>query len=199
MRTITQNKYKGRLKEIYLVIHEDAAGNQGVLAEAAINIDGEDKNCPELSPYEKGLPSLKRYVSKMQSLFDAEGIKQTIKIKKFISSVQDDFLQAVETLCLPKDDTNIPVNLSKNTSLKDFCWESQASARVYNVIRTLEREYSIRTVGELYKMTGAELLAIPGCKLQTLHEFIESFRRLGVNDIGVRWKKDLDQGKVEKE
>jgi len=84
IEVITQNEYKGKLKEIYLVIHEDKDGNQGVLAQACINTQGLSKNAPELTPYVKQLYLLKRYIKKYSKSFGKK-FGQRLKIKKFVA------------------------------------------------------------------------------------------------------------------
>ncbi len=88
IKVITQNEYKGKLKEIFLVIHEDKEGNQGVLTEACINTQGLVKNAPELTPYVRQLYLLKRYIKKYNKSFGKE-TGQSLKIKKFVTVEND--------------------------------------------------------------------------------------------------------------
>lgn len=95
IQVITQNEYTGKLKEIFLVIHEDEEGNQGVLAEACVNTQGLVKNAPELTPYIKQLYLLKRYIKKYSKSFGKE-IGQRLKIKKFVA-VKEEEINKLET------------------------------------------------------------------------------------------------------
>lgn len=82
---IQQNECVGKLKELYVIIHEDSAGNQGVFAELCFYADGTKKVAPELSPYIKDLPAMEKYVAELNHKFGKE-LGQTLKIKKFISN-----------------------------------------------------------------------------------------------------------------
>lgn len=81
---IQQNKYVGKLKEVYIIIHEDSEGNQGIFAERCFYPDGTVKIAPELSPYEKDLPAMQKYVDELNEKFGKE-LGQTLKIKKFLA------------------------------------------------------------------------------------------------------------------
>lgn len=81
---IEQNKCVGKLKEIYVIIHEDAEGNQGVFAERCFYPDGSIKVAPELSPYAEDLPAMEKYVAELNRKFGKE-LGQTLKIKKFLA------------------------------------------------------------------------------------------------------------------
>jgi hypothetical protein len=81
---VQQNKCVGKLKEIYVIIHEDAEGNQGVFAERCFYPDGTPKVAPELSPYAKDLPGMEKYVEELNRKFGKE-LGQTLKIKKFFA------------------------------------------------------------------------------------------------------------------
>jgi len=85
MKIIKQNEYQGRLKEVYIIIHEDKEGNQGIFAEGCINADGKRKVAPELTPYRKELPALQKYVDELNATLGKE-LGQTLKIKKFITT-----------------------------------------------------------------------------------------------------------------
>lgn len=84
IKVIQQNQCVGKLKEIYIIIHEDSKGSQGVFAERCFYPDGSVKVAPELSPYEKDLPEMEKYVKELNEKFGKE-LGQTLKIKKFLA------------------------------------------------------------------------------------------------------------------
>lgn len=81
---IEQNKCVGKLKEIYLIIHIDKEGNEGVFAEGCFRIDLSQKVAPELSPYSKDLPFLEKRIEELNEEVGPE-TGMTFKIKKFIA------------------------------------------------------------------------------------------------------------------
>lgn len=88
MEFIEMNKCVGRLKHIYVIIHVDKDGNEGILAEMAVMKDaltGKPKvgGKAELSPYNYDLPRMKAYIKQLQESMKDSGY--TIKIKKFIA------------------------------------------------------------------------------------------------------------------
>lgn len=88
---VQMNQCVGKLKHLWVVIHEDAEGNQGILGEMAFMQDcftGQLRRGakPEFSPYESEVEEMEKYVKKLQAVIDPSGTKMTIKIKKFISN-----------------------------------------------------------------------------------------------------------------
>jgi hypothetical protein len=84
IKVVEQNKCVGKLKEIYLVIHVDKEGNEGVFAEGCFRIDSSPKVAPELTPYAKELPFLEKYVEELNEKLGVE-LGMIFKIKKFFA------------------------------------------------------------------------------------------------------------------
>lgn len=84
IKIIQQNKCIGKLKEIYLIIHVDAEGNEGVFAEGCFRIDLSQKVAPELSPYLKDIPALEQRVAQLNEEVGAKA-GMTFKLKKFFA------------------------------------------------------------------------------------------------------------------
>lgn len=80
---IQQNEYKGKMKEIYVVIHEDKDGNQGLFAEQCLRFSGRVGGAAEVSPYKHELLGMQEYVDSLNELVGGKIDK--IKIKKFIA------------------------------------------------------------------------------------------------------------------
>lgn len=83
------NKCVGRLKHIYVIIHVDKDGNEGILAEPAVlqnALTGELRTGgkPEVSPYEYDLPRMEAYVKQLQEVMKDSGY--TIRVKKFLAA-----------------------------------------------------------------------------------------------------------------
>lgn len=82
------NKCVGRLRKLYVIIHVDKDGNEGILAEPAVMknaLTGEPRigGKAELSPYDYDLPRMEAYVKQLQEVMKDTGY--TIKIKEFIA------------------------------------------------------------------------------------------------------------------
>lgn len=84
IKVIEQNKCVGKLKEVYVIIHVDKEGNEGVFAEGCYRIDLSQKVAPELTPYTKDLPFLEERVRELNKEVGAE-LGMTFKIKKFFA------------------------------------------------------------------------------------------------------------------
>lgn len=84
IKVIEQNKCVGKLKEIYVIIHVDKDGNEGVFAEAGMTMNLERKVAPEMSPYTKDLPFLEERVRQLNQEVGPE-IGMTFKVKKFLA------------------------------------------------------------------------------------------------------------------
>lgn len=85
---IEMNKCVGPLKQLYVIIHVDKDGNEGILAEPAVMqnaLTGEMRTGgkPEVSPYDYDLPRMEAYVKQLQEVMKDSGY--TIKVKKFFS------------------------------------------------------------------------------------------------------------------
>jgi hypothetical protein len=83
-KVIQQNKCVGKLKEVYVIIHVDQEGNEGIFAEAGFSMDLKRKVAPELSPYSKDLPFLEERIKQLNQEVGPE-IGMTFKIKKFLA------------------------------------------------------------------------------------------------------------------
>jgi len=85
VKFINMRESKGKLKQIYVMIHVDKEGNEGILAmpayipnhqTGALELDAR----PEITPYEDQFDALKEYAANVQKTIGDDYI---IKIKKF--------------------------------------------------------------------------------------------------------------------
>ncbi len=81
------NECKGPLKELWVVIHEDEEGNQGILAQQAF-LQGPNGNAmigakAELTPYAHEIEKIEKFAQDTQKVLGKSGYK--VKIKKFIA------------------------------------------------------------------------------------------------------------------
>ncbi len=84
------NKCVGPLKQLYVIIHVDKDGNEGVLAEPAMlqnALTGELRAGakPEVSPYDYDLPRMQAYVDQLNEVMKDSGY--IVKIKRFDRAV----------------------------------------------------------------------------------------------------------------